>query len=511
MDYRNIDRTNKKNKWTVMKYVSDFSLLLDYADLIRKLNFKVDEDTIESINQKMKDVKLYKPKNGKPSIDTTSFKICQIVYSMIAYRSKDRSKIIYSPLGNLLIDNRADEVMLGKIYATMLMNLPYNHPYNKMDDSFNLFPYRVIFKLLLDSRLNNRIYADEMFYLIMWTKDIDDDSYDFLVSNILEFRTLSKVYKFEEFTKRLPLQDALANALHETEYLFDQMYSSNIVEHYDKDDVHKIGTLNHGGFGRNKIPESLNELTPEQLAAYKPQGRRSYYSDYITLKPYIKQYITQILQQCPYDEKPHSILEEMGIDDYILHLYNFYPQLLLQEIGISVVRQEKLSAILTLTNNINDYAHNYNKGDCYKFEDALTEAFNEFEDVSATKIGHAGNADVECIYLTINQKFDVEAKSTNKKLTAINSGRLASHRAKIGSKYTIVVTPNYVPSVAIDIKGTDNVILTANTFSSYLYQSFIKKTQISYTPIFDIIQENKGKDISPLVNEYISFNFGIGK
>jgi len=116
------------------------------------------------------------------------------------------------------------------------------------------------------------------------------------------------------------------------------------------------------------------------------------------------------------------------------------------------------------------------------------------------------------MYLTINEKFDVEAKSTMNKLSGVNAGRLREHRRKIGSKYTIVVTPNYVPSVISDIENSDNVLLTAPSLSNFLYQSAIKnRGNVSYKPIYDIIQSHKGEDISRFVTDYVATTYGIGQ
>ena len=100
MDMAEINRADKKSKWTVMKYVNSFDLIVQYAELIRDMNAKVDEDSIKKINSIMKDLQIYQPKSGKPSVDTTNFKICQIVYFMFAYRNENSKEIVYSPLGN---------------------------------------------------------------------------------------------------------------------------------------------------------------------------------------------------------------------------------------------------------------------------------------------------------------------------------------------------------------------------------------------------------------------------
>ena len=44
-----MDRSNKKGKWTIMKYVNDFDLIIEYADTIRDLKAKVDE--AEALNE----------------------------------------------------------------------------------------------------------------------------------------------------------------------------------------------------------------------------------------------------------------------------------------------------------------------------------------------------------------------------------------------------------------------------------------------------------------------------
>ncbi len=500
-----INRADKKSKWTVMKYVNSFDLILQYADLIRDLNARVDDDTIKDINSIMKDMHIYQPKFGKPSVDTTNFKICQIVYFMFAYRNEvsQNKEIVYSPLGNLLLDNIDNKEWVAKIFATMLYGMPFNHPFNKMNPSFNLFPLRLIFKLLTDGRLNCMLYQDEVFYHIFWVKEIDEDSYEDLVKTILAFRALSPATKYEMFTERLSVQDTLANSLHETTYLFGQLQSAGIatiLEGYD------VGTLRQGGFGRGEVPDYI---TPKELAKHKPSGLRSYKTESIQLNSNLRELINKLLNTYPYWEKPLDLLDTLGRQDYILHLYNFYPQELLEVLGI---KQNRIQTMLQITKDIKKYSRNEEDGDCYRFETILADAFNEFDDVDAHKIGGSGNTDVECIYLTIDEKFAIEAKSTHTKLGGINAGRLQLHRNKINAKYTIIVAPYYKPSVESDIAHTVNVMITASCLSNFLYQATIHNPEgISYEPLYDIIQSSLGTNITAKVNNYVAKCYGIGK
>lgn len=506
MSTSNIDRSNKKDKWTVMKYVRNFELLVQYAELIRDLKAKVDDDSIIEVNSIMEDLGIYAPRGSKPSVDTTNFKICQIVYSMFAYRNEDskNKEIVYSPLGNLLLDNLSKKDWVAKIFATMLYGMPFNHPFNHMRPDFNIYPLRLIFKLLSDARLDYRLYEDEVFYHVFWVKTIDESKYDAFVNMLLKYRALSTEEKYAMCTERLSVQDALANSLHETHYLFGQLESAGIATISEGE---LVGTLRQGGFGRMPIPDFP---TPEELARHKPTGIRAYRTCSISLNREVISLINKLLAAYPYYEKPHNLLDTLGRQDFILHLYNFYPQELLEEIG--AVNQNRIQTMLQITKDINRFSRNQEEGDCYRFEDSLAVAFNEFDDVDAHTIGGAGNTDVECLYLTINEKFAIEAKSTQTKLGGINSGRLQLHRDKINAKYTIIVAPYYKPSVETDIRGTVNVMITASSLSNFLYQSVIHtKDELSYQPLYEIVQSSMGTNITGKVNEYVSYHFGIGK
>ena len=126
-----------------------------------------------------------------------------------------------------------------------------------------------------------------------------------------------------------------------------------------------------------------------------------------------------------------------------------------------------------------------------------------FVDVDAHWLAGAGRTDIECLYMAINEKFSIEAKSTKNKLSMINAGRLKRHRELIGSCYTIVVTSRYVPSVRYDIDGQNIVLITANTLSEYLYNNIISNNrEISYTEVHNIITNNLGTDISLHISNF---------
>lgn len=494
MNSSEIDRTSKKNKWTLMKYIKDFNLMVLYADAVRSGKADVSDDALKEILLGMELDNLYNPRFGKPSVHTIQFKVCQIVYYMFGYKLKIKDnkveKVVFSPLGNLLLDNKEDKNIVSKTFLCMLLGMPFSHPFNKMHKSFNIYPYRLIFKLLTDKRLEYKLNHDEVFYHVMFYKEIDKQSYEELINNILEHRKISSEEKYKLFTKTKNIEDVLANALHEWNYASGVLQQAGILDWYQANDNH--GVLIHGG----------------------GSGRRRYKSDFVKINTDIFSFVSLLLDNYRFDEKPQDLTVKLQLNsEYVIQLYNFYPFELISELGIDDSEQEKIISILKITEDINLYAKNSIFGDAYKFEDVLCDAFNYFSDVEAEKHASAGTTDIECRYTPVNdlnKKFDVEAKSTKNKLMNLSSGRLRHHREQISSEYTIVVTPNYINAVLEDIKGTDTVLIRSGSFSNFLYQSISNRgREISYKPIDEIVLSNLGKDITERINQYVYENFGV--
>ena len=134
-----------------------------------------------------------------------------------------------------------------------------------------------------------------------------------------------------------------------------------------------------------------------------------------------------------------------------------------------------------------------------------------FYNVDAKWRGGAGNTDIECLYEHISRKkkFAVDGKSTAHKLSSLNAGRLRVHREKIGGKYTIVITPKYVPAVKQDIYNEPIVIITSSTFSEYLYNCISHNIRnIDYTDFDKIIMGNLGTDVSKKISDLTLKKFG---
>lgn len=381
---------------------------------------------------------------------------------------------MFSPLGNLFLKNVDDKEKTAKIFLTMLWAVQYQHPHSGTDNEFQLYPFRLIYKLLTEPKLSNKLYAFEVAYSVVFVKEITPKSYDELVNELLELRKLSDEELAQKFQED---RHAFVNSAYEWDYYVSTLFESAGVLNKSAGVV--ICKLQHGN------TNTFRKITRNEVSI--PEN----------LRPLIQ----QLENEYSFLEKPLLLNDPERLKiDVIKEIYSFYPKSLLIEIGelVDDIKYE----LLNLPKLIEQYANNNDGAEAYLFEDALTDGFNMFYNVEAEKVGGAGNTDLECLYLTKKKKFAVDAKSTKNKLSGINAGRLEGHREKIGGAYTIVVTPRFVPAVLQDIRTSPIVIIRATTFSEYLYNCIDNDLrEIDYEDFDNIIVNNLGKDISKNISD----------
>jgi type II restriction enzyme len=463
-------------KWILYRHTNNFDLITAVAFNLKYLskNSISNEDKM-TLTLKLKELAYYKERNHELPLDSINHMINTLAYYMFGYKDTidGQARFLFSPLGNLFMKHLNDRDKLNKIFLTMLWGLQFEHPHGGTSRDFKLYPFRLIFKLLNEPRLDNKLFAYEVSYLLVFLKTINKEEYENLINRILEMRTWSDIKiktKFEENPH------TYVNSAYEWDY-----YVSELLQN--------AGIL---------------QKTEGEVICRLLQGKNSYRKvtrNYVTLDPSLLEYYSKLELEYPFDEEPLPLDDPERLKiDVIKEIYNFYPQTLLSEINEET---EPISyELLNLSKLIEKYSNNNNGDEAYLFEDVLVDGFNLFIDVDAKKIGGAGETDIECLYITKTEKFAVDAKSTKNKLSAINAGRLAEHRNRIGAKYTIVVTPRYVPAVLQDIKNSPIVIIRSNTFSEYLYNHINNDIrEINYSDFDDIITDNLGKDISSYISD----------
>jgi type II restriction enzyme len=464
-------------KWILYRHISDFDLLCSVATFLKsfsKTNISK-EDKIK-LNQKLKEVGLYSERNPKMPLDAMSHKINQLSYFMFGYQAKinGEARFLYSPLGNLFLKHIENKDTSPKIFLAMLWAIQFQHPHSGTNAEFQLYPFRLIFRLLSDKRLEAKLFAYEVAYFIVFIHKISTPIYEELVAKLLILRAFSD----KELAKLFQANShAYVNSAYEWDYYVSTLFHGAGV--LIKQEGKVICKLQHG------TTNTFRKITRNEVA----------------ITPDLVGLVQKLENQYSFLEQPLLLndTERLKID-VIKEIYSFYPRILLEEIG--ELEDDLKIELLNLPKLIEQYSNNTDGVEAYLFEDALVEGFNLFYNVEAEKIGGAGNTDIECLYLTEKKKFAVDAKSTKNKLSGINSGRLDGHRDKIGGIYTIVVTPRYVPAVLQDIKNRSIVIIRANTFSEYLYNCIDSNIrEIDYKEFDEIICNNLGKDISKNISD----------
>jgi hypothetical protein len=474
------------NKWILYRHTRSFDLICAVAEYLKSYSQASisDEDKYKLII-KLKELGFYNERNPEIPLDSINHRINTLAYFMFGYKDKinGNQKFLFSPLGNLFLKHINDVENRTKIFFTMLWGVQFPHPHGGTDDSFNVYPFRLLFRLMTDERLQKKIYAYEVAYLVVFIQSIDIDGYDMLVEKMLRLREESNETIESKFMKDVHLY---VNATYEWDYYLSELFqSAGVVK---KTDGRVICRLQHGN------TKTFRNVT----------------RNVVEINETLLQYCELLLELYPYTAKPLRLDDPERLKiDVVKEIYSFYPEVLSVEIGEI---DAALLDILNLPRLIEQYSYNNEGEEAIAFEKILVDGFNLFHNVVAKWIGGAGNTDIECLYLTKNSKFAVDAKSTKNKLSSLNAARLEGHKDKIGGLYTIVITPRYVPAVIRDIKSANIVIILANTLSEYLYNCINNDIrEIDYGEFDDIIIKNLGKDISPSISRLTFEKFGVGK
>jgi hypothetical protein len=461
----------ERKKWILYRHTNNFDLITAVAVNLKYFSkTSISREDKRSLLLKLKDLDYYKERNPELPLDSINHRINTLAYYMFGYKGKvnNEDKFLFSPLGNLFLKNLDDKLKLSKIFFTMLWGLQYEHPHGGSDKMFKLYPFRLLFKLLGDQRIDNKLYVFEVANNIVFTETIDENEYERLVKSILATRNLAndeiiKIVRKDEHT--------YVNSIYEWDYYLSKfLEAAGIVT---RTTGRLICTLTHGTDTTRRLKEN-----------------------FVSLNSSLYNLFEKLNTEFPYYEIPLPLNDPERLKlDVIKEIYSFYPKVLLEEIGEA--KSDLKLELLNLPKLIEQYSNNTEGEEAYLFEEALTSGFNQFYNVEAQLVGGAGNTDVECLFITKKKKFAVDAKSTKNKLSDINSGRLRQHREKIGGDYTIVITPRYVPAVLHDIKSTPIVIIRASTFSEYLYNCINNDVRkIDFNDFDKIIISNLGTDIS---------------
>lgn len=216
----------KKEKWILYKHTNNFALITAVAVNLKyftKVSLSKDDKLI--LLRKMQELDYYKERNPELPLDSINHRINTLAYYMFGYKDEidGESRFLFSPLGNLFLKHIEDQGKISKIFLTMLWAIQYEHPHGGADSSFQLYPFRLIFKLLTDKRLDYKLYAYEVAYLIVFIKTITEAEYEILFKKILEIRTWSNDKIEEKFKED---EHTFVNSVYEWDYYVSTFFES---------------------------------------------------------------------------------------------------------------------------------------------------------------------------------------------------------------------------------------------------------------------------------------------
>ena len=404
-------RMVERPKWILYKHTNNYELIKAVAlDVKNSCASDISNLERQRMQARLAALNLYHTRNPeKLPLDSINHRINTLEFFMFGYEDGEK-RFIFSPLGNLFLSHINEEEKLKKIFSTMLWAIQFPHPANGTPDSFRLYPFRLLFKLMLDSRLEGRLYSTEYAYLVAFTEEVTPISYENLVQKILRFRSLSDAEKAE-----LLLGDAhtYVNCIYEWQYYIQKLLETIGILTVEKGSP--LVKLSH----------------PVKSGSRSAPTSRTVCTGYASIAQAIKPFIETLLQRYSAFQAPARLNDPDRMRlDIIKEIYSFYPPELLEAIGEQI--DDLQIRLLELPKLIETYSNNPNNDTSSLFEEVLVEGFNMFVNVEAKKFAGAGHTDIECLYITKRKKFAVEAKSTANKLLGINAGRLREHRDEIG-------------------------------------------------------------------------------
>ncbi len=489
-----LDR-RKNHKWILQKNVSSKDIIQSYLDVLSNANSEID---YASVQQQLRENNIYKGRSYQGSLSTMGVRFSQMCFYMFGY--KVNNIFVPSPMTQNLL-NPNSEFSNESNSLINLFSIQFPHPYSDTHSDFKIYMGRLIIKLLLDDRIERKLYIDEIIWFLPFIETIDQNKYDELVESILEYRKLTFAQKSILFFGVKNYHDVFANVTHEFNYYFLRIFKGFGVVDIIKDEKHNEGHIFRFKHGTG------NTYRTDAYAS------RKNISGYVKLTDAVLKDAIKLNENFSAFDEP-TTMETMGINsnrDWLTALYETEPLSYLNCINNSFNRVKEISDCI----NTMVHASRYGSRDGSEFEHSLKPVIELFRETCNVEIiAGAGNTDLLCAMEDENEniyKMNVDAKTRKAGLEEINARRLETHLAKHGSKFCIVVAPRFASGVSDDIQGHKIVTVKAEDLGAYCYKECTNSGDgfADFESIHRIIRANMGIDITELVRDLTTSRYGI--
>lgn len=490
----NLLRTKDK-KWILQKNVSSNIIIESYLDVLSNTQAEID---YSHIKERLRIENVYRGRSNQGSISTMGVRFSQMCFYMFGY--KVDNYFMPSPMTENLL--KKDPGISQESNALVnLFSMQYPHPYSNTDAEFNIYLGRLIIRLLLDDRIDKKLFIDEIIWFLPFIKIVNESIYEELIDSILEFRTLNYFQKVNLFHSVPDYDDVFANVTHEFNYYFLRIFKGFGVLNIVGDENHNDGKLLsfHHGNGDTFRTDAFES--------------RKTYSGFVELSSTVVNDASILCDVFTLFDNPTSMTTQ-GINsrrDWLTALYETEPLMYLNAINKSFNKTKEISNCI----NAMIYASKYGSHDGSEFEQSLKPVFELFREMCNVEIiAGAGNTDLLCAMEDGNNdiyKMNVDAKTRRVGLEEINASRLERHLMKHGSRYCIVIAPRFASGVRDDIAGSKVVTIKAEDLGAYCYKECLNSNDgfADFESINQIIMMNLGSDITNNVRLLTTQRYGI--
>ncbi len=495
------------HKWIIDKNVNSKDVLSEFAAIVsdaqRGFHFK--DIVSQTITQGRKDEGIINADKG--SAITIGVRLLQACFYMFGYSVNidgGRKTFMPSPM-TLNILSTTDQEEEAKNYLVNLFCMQYPHPYDWTPVSFQIYFGRLIVKLLLDTRIDERLYIDECLWFLPFIDTIDDARYEELVQSILEYRTYSYDQKKKLFESVENYENLFANVTHEINYYLLRLFENFGVFDLYGDPNHNEGKLFY--FMHSKTEKSITYRND----AYKSRKK---ISGYVKLSQIVKESAKKLIASYSPFEVPSHLdgVEIFTKEDWLTNLYQTEPLRYLSCIKTKIDRNSEITSIVSEMIR----ASKFGSRDGKEFENALKPFVELFKETMNVEIlSGAGNTDLLCTMEELPCQFmynmNVEAKTRGSALEEVVASRINKHLRKHGSKFCIIVAPRFARGVFDDIVGNKIVTIRSEELGNYCYKECTSSRDgyADFSSILNIINENMGKDITTKVRSLTENRYGL--
>lgn len=500
----NLLRT-QEHRWTIDKNVNDKTLLAGFAALMsQKRSFRLDELVDDSITQG----RVNSPRDSHGNLNragsqiTTGVRLLQAKYYMLGYdvnvRHSGSKKFMPSPMLINYLESADDEVAQANNFLVNLFAIQYPNPANRTPECFEIYAGRLIVKLLLEPRIDRKLYIDEFVWFLPFIERIDAKIYEELVASIVEFRALSYEAKMELFSSVPNFEKLFANVMHEVNYYFLRLFQSMGVIDIIEDRNH-----NEGQLLRFLHSVTKNKRTKQLVYTYRNDAyaANKKYSGFAVLSPQVFDSALKLNAAFSAFDIPTKQTDDdiYNLQDWYTTIYEVEPLAYLNCINTKIDRKSEIQAIVTEMVR----ASKFGSHDGKEFENALKPFMELFEEtVDVQIISGSGNTDLLCNMEEkpdgITYKMNIDAKTRGHALSEINPRRLMNHIRRHGAEFCMVIAPRFALGVKEDIRKTPIIVVKSEVLANYCFYECTQsgRDYADFSSIKQIIDNNKGKDIT---------------